>query len=160
MRDPLLADALDGFVASRGDHSAVLDRLSENVRASAAGGRAAARAHRARLRERTIRGWSVAVAGVFLVGVVGGGAWLLRDGISTDDAAPVRGDSTGGGWSIQQVEAILPPVTVIPNDTPAEPAEATDVSGLRLDPDEVRAAPDSTLVAGPGNDTVNIQPIK
>lgn len=135
MRDPLLGEALDGFDAVRGDHSAALERLSERVRSSAEGGRAAARARSSRLRERRVRGWSAAVAAVFLAGVVGSGVWLMRDGLDTDTSRPETAPRTGG-YAFRQVEEIMPPVTVVPND--AEPAgQATDITGLDLDGEEV-----------------------
>lgn len=114
MRDPLLGEALDGFDAVPGDHAAALERLAESIRESAAEGRAAARARSEMLRERRVRGWSVAAAAVFIAGVVGTGAWLLRDGLpegSRRSPLAQRNDYYTG-----HPEAFLPPVTVIPNE--------------------------------------------
>jgi hypothetical protein len=134
MRDPLLGDALDGFDAVPGDHSAALGRLAEGIRDSAAQGRAAARSRSARLRERRVRGWSVAAAAVFLAGVVGGGAWLFREGVPPTST---RGPIANRTYSSEEAEAILPPVTVIPNEpTPVSPP--TDISDLKFDREEMR----------------------
>jgi hypothetical protein len=147
MRDPLLADALDGFDAVPGDHSAALERLAACIDRSASGGRAAARARSLRQREGRLRGWSSAAAAVFLAGAIGGGVWLLGDGVPVDDNTAPK-IQTYSGHSGEVVE-ILPPVTVIEND--AVPAAApSDPSAVKFDPHEVpsvdRLPPPDTLI--------------
>jgi hypothetical protein len=142
MHDPLLADALDGFDAVAGDHTAALERIAARVGDSASGGRASARARASRLHERRTRGWSVAAAAVFLAGVVGGAAWLMQDDASTDGpVAPAR-PGFGRGGSTLEIEPTLPPVIVIPNDSVSPETPPSDISGVKLNPDEVRPAPD------------------
>ncbi len=125
MTDPLLADAIDGFddvPGGPGQHAAALERLTEGIARSATGGRAAARARATRLRERRIRGWSVASAAVLLAAVAGGGTWLLRNGIRTDDST-LASRTPIGGYPGEVVE-ILPPVTVITDEEADAPAQA------------------------------------
>jgi hypothetical protein len=146
MSDRLLGDALDGYDAVPGDHTAALERLEGAIRGSAAGGRASARARASRLRERRIRGWSVAVAAVCLVVMAGGGVWLLHDG----NAQRARG--TGDGTSTRkthgtppgiEIEPTLPPVKVIPNEPVTPTTAPSDIRDVRLDPDELRPASDT-----------------
>lgn len=150
MRDPFLGEALDGFDTVSGDHSATLERLSERIAGSATAGRAAARARATKLRESRIRGWSVAAAAVFLVAAVGGGVWLMRDGVISDTSKPTIAHRSGG-YGSAELEEIMPPVTVIPNEAPA--AEATDMSSVTLDSEEVRDFLD-IAVTEPARDTV------
>jgi hypothetical protein len=161
MRDPLLGDALDGFDAVPGDHSAALARLAKGIHGSATQGRAAARSRSARLRERRVRGWSVAAAAVFLAGVVGGGAWLFREGVPPTST---RGPIADRIHSSDEAEAILPPVTVIPNE-PAPVSPPTDISDLKFDREEMRdfsdalaaeasaEASEETIAEAPARDT-------
>ncbi len=115
MSDPLLSDAIDGFDAVPGEpgqHTEALARLAEGVARSASGGRAAARSRAARLRERRVRGWSVAAAAVFLAAVAGGGVWMLRNDVPTDQT-PTLASRTNSNTYRGEVVEILPPVTVI-----------------------------------------------
>lgn len=171
MRDPFLGDALDGFDAVPDDHSAALERLAEGIRRSAADGRAAGRVRTEQLRERRVRSWSIAAAAVFIVGVIGGGAWLLRDGLPHDTSrGTFAGESTSSGGYLSGEEiAILPPVTVIKEETPRRdttrtesrdlialaeitpvpnhPAEATDIENVQLDETEIAATADPAAPA-------------
>ncbi|MDR2882962.1 MAG: hypothetical protein LBU98_04210 [Alistipes sp.] len=118
MGDPLLADAIDGYDAvpgAPGEHADALERLAEGIARSASGGRAAARSRASRLRERRIRGWSVASAAVLLAAVAGGGVWMVRNGVRTDDSHTLADRPAGGAYRSEVVE-ILPPVTVIPDE--------------------------------------------
>ncbi len=157
MRDPLLGEALEGFDSVPGDHSAALESLSERVRASATGGRAAARARASRRRESRTRGWSVAAATIFLVGAVGGSVWLLHDGL-TPNASRTTASRTSTGYYSGQEEFIMPPVTVIPDET-APANSPTDMSDITLDSDEVRDFSD-IATPEPARDTVVTAPFR
>ncbi len=147
MRDPFLGDALDGFDAVPGDHSAALGRLAEGIRRSAVDGRAAARSQASRLRERRIRGWSIAAAAVFLAGIVGGGVLLLNDEVQSDTTrGTIAGRTDRSGYPSPEVEVILPPVTVIPNE-PESASPPTETSDLRLNSEEVRDLSDAIAPA-------------
>jgi hypothetical protein len=145
MHDPFLGEAIEGFDSVAGDHLAAMEALAERVHASAVGGRAAARAHTVRRREKVIRAWSVAVASLFVAAAVGGSVWLLRDGLT-----PTRPALTphSGGYSSAQEQVMMPPVTVIPNE-----AAPTDASSLTLDSREtgdfsdIASVRDTTLTA-------------
>jgi hypothetical protein len=144
MHDPFLGEAIEGFDAVAGDHLAAMEALAERVHASAVGGRAAARAHTVRRREKAIKAWSVAVASLFVAMAVGGSVWLLGDGLS-----PTRPRlAPHGEYSRAQEQVMMPPVTVIPNE-----AAPTDASSLTLDSREtgdfsgIASVRDTTLTA-------------
>jgi hypothetical protein len=143
MRDPFLAEAIEGFDAIAGDHLGALENLSERVLVSASGGRAAARARASRRRESITRAWSIAMASLFLAAAVGASVWLLRDGLTSTRPSLA---SRSGGYSSEPEVAIMPPVIVIPDE-----AAPTDVSSLTLDSRETR---DFTYIASPAPDTV------
>ncbi len=164
MRDGFLSEALDGFHASgagpAGEHAAALERLAEGIGRSASAGRAAARARAVRVRERRVRGWSMAAASLFIAAVVGGGVWLVHNGIPAGDTRPALADhtDTSPGYYSGPVEKILPPVTVIPNDPEASGetlSEATDIAALQFDPEEIRALIDPDNVAAGGVGAAN-----
>lgn len=137
MRDPLLGDALDGFDAVPGDHIPAIDRLSQRIAESAMTGRAAARAKTQRLREARIRGWSVAAAALLLVGIVGGGYFIFRDGVPTDGAADDGANGARGALAYETTpddlgrDAVIDAgrIVVVPNVR----AEATDPATVELD---------------------------
>jgi hypothetical protein len=151
MLDPLVGDALDGFDAVAGDHSAALTRLAGKISSSAAAGKASARARASHLGQQRLRGWSMAVAAVFLAAATVGTAWLL-DNDNSVGAGGREGEQHARenrhGWSDGLVEPTLPPVTVIPND-PATPAAPSNPAGVALDPDEIRSAPAADTVVTP-----------
>lgn len=117
MTDPLLGDALDGFDEVPGDHSAAIDRLADRIRLSSSTGRAARRAKASHLRERRVRGWSVAAAAVLVAGVIGGGVFLLKEGIPAGadrgNLAHQSGNTNTGGHGPWNEISIMPPVTVV-----------------------------------------------
>jgi hypothetical protein len=154
MRDGLLGDAIDGFDAVAGDHAAAIGRLADKIQSSALAGRASARARTSRLRERRVKGWSIAAATMFLAGVVGGAVWLMQDGVQTGASPSLEVPRRGG--STIDIEPTLPPVTVIPNDADdtATPQAPSDISGVKLDPDEVRRAPTDPAVDTVRTDTM------
>lgn len=148
MRDPMLADALEGFDAVPGDHAAAFDRLAAKIEQSGARGHAAARAHSARSSERVIRGWSIAAASLFLVIAAGGGVWLLKDGVTPDKSPAPKISRVARNDEVVQ---ILPPVTVISNDEQPD-ALATDPADVRFDRAEVPVISETEIVAAAGDD--------
>jgi hypothetical protein len=152
MRDPLLADALDGFDAVPGDHAAAFARLAARIEQSGAGGHAAARARSSRMRESRIRGWSIAAASLFLVAAAGGGVWLFKDGVPADNTPDRQTTSLGHR---DEVIEILPPVTVIEDETTQTAPTETD--GVKFDRAEVPVVDEGEVAAGlaaPERDTV------
>jgi hypothetical protein len=143
MLDPLTGDALEGFDAVPGDHSAALSRLAGEISSSAAGGKASARSRTSHMRQQRVQGWSMAVAAVFLAAATVGAVWLFDDDDSDGKSKTVVRES-GHGWLDTPVEPTLPPVTVIPND----PASASNPSGATLDNDEIHE------ISVPAADTV------
>jgi hypothetical protein len=142
MRDPLLADALDGYNAVAGDHAGALGSLAGRVRHSATGGRASARSRASRQFERRVRGWSTAVAVALMAGVVAGGVWLFGSEVPADETHTATLNVTPEA----EVEPYLPAVSV-----ERAPALPTAMDGARLGRDEVRslAANDPRLTEYP-----------
>jgi hypothetical protein len=161
MRDPLLGDALDGFDAVSGDHSAALERLAEKVQGATAKGDAtaeidsAARQQAVRLRRRRIRSWSIAAA-VLLVGVIGG-VLLLRNEVTsgnTDDTIAAVTELNDNNLAKTTTEEIAPPVTVtveevmpesapVPASAPVPPA----ISNVKLDRERANEPPEAVTNA-------------
>jgi len=142
MRDPLLADALDGYNAVPGDHSTVLEGLEGRIRHSATGGRASARSQASRRFERRVRGWSVAVAAALVGVVIAGGVWLFGSDVTAENDAGHAPTARQSAIPTAEVEPYLPPVSV-----ERTPAHATEADVSRLGRDEIRSL-GSELSAG------------
>jgi len=132
MRDPLLADALDGYNAVPGDHSAVLAGLAGRIRHSATGGRASARSRASRQFERRVRVWSVALAAAIAGGAIAGGVWLFGSDVPVSNNRAEHRNAV----PTAQVETYLPAVSVVKTPTPPTEADAA-----RLGRDEIRHIP-------------------
>jgi len=130
MRDPLLADALDGYNAVPGDHSTVLEGLEGRIRHSATGGRASARSQASRRFERRVRGWSVAVAAALVGVVIAGGVWIFGSDVPAENDHTARQNEV----PTAEVEPYLPPVSV-----ERTPLRATEADASRLGRGEIRS---------------------